>query len=227
MSSEPKPHGRTLWDLIAEHPKQAFWAFIIVVSVIVIVGAILLTNHYNVPTPYGDIKSDISKINGMEADKSQTVEIKQTPDKIKPASSNYNKKLDTKNHTNLKQGTAKNKDKLNIEFKAPVSNSPMQIGNGNTQNNQFNGKIDRHPLEREINSILTYFPLRSREITVQYQSTDIESKNYSIELKNILNSLGYKNVKFFSHLSIGTPQQPYLVTIDTVNYNISVELNGH
>lgn len=121
--------------------------------------------------------------------------------------------------------TGKNQKRVDIEFKAPITSSPMQFGNNNTQNNQITGKLDHHPIDQEINAIFKMLPFKNRKLTLKYQTQDFESKNYCIELKEILNNYGYNNVIFFPRLTIGAPAQKYKIQLDTVNYVISVEWN--
>lgn len=112
-----------------------------------------------------------------------------------------------------------------FEFKAPVT-APSQFGNGNTQVNQITGKIDRHPDEKLVYAIFGYLPNKNNGITISYETPDIESKNFSNELKSILESNGYRNITLFGHLEIGTPQQAFPIMVDTAHYGISIELNG-
>ncbi|WP_183559400.1 hypothetical protein [Mucilaginibacter sp. SP1R1] len=112
--------------------------------------------------------------------------------------------------------------KQTVEFKAPVSNSPMQFGDNNVQNN---GRMDHHPDLRDVEGILHYFPVKDRKITLIFQTTDPDSKNYCVELKSILTLHGYKNVELFDHLLIGAPEPPNKIMLDTANYQINVQWN--
>lgn len=113
------------------------------------------------------------------------------------------------------------------ELSGIFNNSPMQFGNGNIQNNLFNGRIDRHLDMQTLNDVLKYLVQKNKEITIEYQSPDPESRNFSSELEKQLKARGYSKVVLFGHIDIGTPQQQSPILLDTANYIISIELNGH
>ncbi|MGZ3755586.1 MAG: hypothetical protein ACXVAY_08110 [Mucilaginibacter sp.] len=123
--------------------------------------------------------------------------------------------------------TNNRKAQMTVQFHAPVIGSPMQFGSGSTQYNQFNGKIDRHPDDNLLNALINYLPVKNKLLTIAYETPDIESKNFSFELKSILERNGYTNITLFGHLEIGTAQQAKPIMVDTANYRVSVELNGH
>lgn len=143
----------------------------------------------------------------------------QTKNKLHPNSSNQTK-------LRKKENTSDN-PQISPEFNAPINNSPMQFGNGNIQNNKYFGRLDRHPTEDLVYAILNYLPLKSTPLTLTYQTGDVESMKFCSELKDQLEKHKYINVTLSGHIYIGTSQQLNPVMIDTVNYTISVELNGH
>ena len=107
-------------------------------------------------------------------------------------------------------------------FQSPIFHAPVQIGDGNTQ---IKGRIDHHPVDEDVHSIIQILKEKDRKITIQYQSIDIESKNYSIELRDMLLKRGYSNVMTWDHLTIGFDPPKYKVMIDTLRYVINVEWN--
>lgn len=84
------------------------------------------------------------------------------------------------------------KSKLNVEFKAPVTNSPMQFGDNNVQNNQFGSK-PREVADELLNFIKSKVPDLNSPISIARRSQDAESYQFAAKIVKALNAIGYKN----------------------------------
>ena len=104
-------------------------------------------------------------------------------------------------------------------------NNNLLIGDNNVQTTNLFGKLDRKPRKEDISAIAQLLLNKSKKLTIVYQETDLEAKRYSFELKQKLNEKGFQNVELFGRLYIGPDLQDSDMMLDTINYNIVVELN--
>jgi len=204
MTENDKKYGRTFFDIIAEHPKFTFIAFILLLFILV--GVLI----FKIPVKVGNVEIGnnkpfihdtivIIKIDTQYIDRSKTV---------KPLST-------MKSKVNLKKISVKSGDtKVDVQNQPGNINTGINngvIGNNGTVNN--NGIQPRKITIKDIEMVIAYCPDKTCQIRfVTYGIADSEIYNVKKQLINLLKINGYNNIQQEFNVIIGV-EPPSRITI--------------
>ncbi|HEY5511769.1 MAG TPA: hypothetical protein VIK10_12165 [Prolixibacteraceae bacterium] len=211
MTENDKKYGRTFFDIIAEHPRLTFIAFILLL--LVLIGVLI----FKIPLKVGNV--EIGKSNPIVHD---TIVILKTDTQYidRPIRA---KSLSTlkSNNDNSKKISVKSGDTIvNIQNQPANINTGINngiIGDNGTINN--NGIQPRKITQQYIELVKANFPDKTIQINFRtYGMADAEIYNVKKQLINFLKLNGYNNIQEEFLVIIGV-EPPSRITINKTGSN--------
>lgn len=202
MDKDSKPHGRTLFDLIAEHPKRVLTGFILIVFTVIIVVYILVKNKYDVTTPYASIKAAKDATSIKQVDKNQIHKLDSLDVKLRKTKNPYRaltKSTISAKNANIKQPTIS------------VTSSNQSGGQTAYQITNNNLPEPRILSQDEKEFVLKSLP-KEKIISIGYVIGVQDGISYGKQILDFLNKNGYKVLQDI--FPVTTQDQFYGVAIE-------------
>lgn len=214
IENNEKKYGRTLFDVIAEHPKWTFYIFLILVTLI------MLLAFLSVPIKIGNFEIGQNKSVIHDTIVKTKIDTQFIEKKSVLKRPNFNSNKLQKETSNNSENTVVNTPNQPTNINTGTNNGI--VGNNGTINN--NGIQPRKISEQDFERFKNNFPDKTIQINFRiYGMADAEIYNVKKQLITLLKSNGYNKIDEPFIVVIGV-EPPNRITLNKTSNGVIFEI---